>query len=203
VVATTILCSGLEHYHTSPASERFNSSLDPPINYSNASRVALDWLISLKGYQFLNEGGNVENRYDCQSLTYHFLFFKAECGSAYDRLTPPRYAHYKSTSVMVSDTELISLLMNGCSYKPKCLLDPLPPSYPSPSILLLQREACDTLKEFLNEIEEMELTALGPWPNIPVVVLQSVCSGTLPKLKTIQLSSGYCLTTPHCPPWIE
>ena len=44
VVATTILCSSLEHYHTCPASEWFNSSLDPQINYFNTSRVALDWL---------------------------------------------------------------------------------------------------------------------------------------------------------------
>ena len=103
----------------------------------------------------------------------------------------------------ISDTELITLLMNGCSYKPKCLLDSIPPSYPLPSILLLQREAINTLKEFLNEVEEIELTALGPWPNVPAVVLQSVLSGTLSKLKTIRLSSGYCLTTPHFPPWVE
>ena len=202
VVATTILCSGLEHYHACP-SELFFSRLDTQTNYFYSGTVALDWLISLKGYHLLNEGGNVENRYDCQSLTNRFVFYKAECGNAYDRLTPPRYAHYKTTNMRVSDTELIALLMNGCSYKPKCLLDPTPPSDPSPGILLLQREACDTLKEFLNEVEEMQVTALGHWPNVPVVVLQSVCSGTLPKLKTIRLSSGYCLRKQHYPPLDE
>ena len=200
MVATTILCSSLEHYQSCPASERLYSLLDPQTDYFYRSRVALDWLSSLKGYQFLNEGGCVENRYDYQNLTNHFLFFKAECGNAFDRLIPPRYAHYKNTSVKFSDAELLTLLMNGCSYKPKCLLDPLPPSNPSPSRIFLQTEPCDTLKEFLNEVEEMDLTALGHWPNIPTIVLQSVCSGTPPKLRAIQLSSRYCLTRPDYPP---
>ena len=155
------------------------------------SSVALDWLISIKGYQLLNEGGTLESGYDWQSLASHFVFFEAECGSRYDRLKSPRYAHYRSRRF--SDADLITLLMNSCFYKPKCLLTPTPSICPSPSTLLKQREPCDTLRKFLNEVEEVELTILDQWPSVPVVVLQSVCSGVQPKLKVIQFSPGACL----------
>ena len=167
-------------------------ALSPWDNYHHSvSSVALDWLISIKGYQLLNEGGTLVSGYDWQSLASHFVFFEAECGRRYDRLTPPRYAHYRSRRL--SDADLITLLMNSCFYKPKCLLTPTPSICPSPSTLLKQREPCDTLIKFLNEVEEVELTILDQWPSVPVVVLQSVCSGVQPKLKVVQFSPGACL----------
>ena len=54
-------------------------------------------------------------------------------------------------------------------------------------------EPCDTLRGFLNEVEEVQLTILDQWPSVPVVVLQSVCSGVQPKLKVIQFSPSACL----------
>ena len=94
---------------------------------------------------------------------------------------------------MFSDGDLINLLMESCFYKPKCLLTPNPSYLPSPSRLLEQREPCDTLRKFLNEVEEVELTVLDQWPSVPVVALQSVCSGVQPKLKVIQFSPSACL----------
>ena len=39
--------------------------------HHSVSSVALDWLISIKGYQLLNEGGSLESSYDWQSLASH------------------------------------------------------------------------------------------------------------------------------------
>ena len=50
---------------------------------------------------------------------------------------------------------------------------------------------------FLNEVEEVQLTILDQWPSVPVVVLQSVCSGVQPKLKVIQFSPSVCLMQPR------
>ena len=91
-------------------------------NHSNYYTVVADWLISLKGYQFLNGGGDLQSSYDWQNLASSFLFFEAEYGSRYDRLTPPRYVPYKSGhSTRLSDEELITLLLRNCHFKPKCL----------------------------------------------------------------------------------
>ena len=48
----------------------------------------------------------------------------------------------------------------------------------------------------MNEVEEVELTILDQWPSVPVVVLQSVCSGVQPKLKVIQFTPSVCLMQP-------
>ena len=196
VVATAVLCKNLSHYRRTPkqgvAMVLPMFELSPwDKYYSSVSSVALDWLISVKGYLLLNEGGTLESSYDWQGLASHFVFFEAECGSSYDRLTPPRYAQYRSR--IFSDADLITLLMNSCFYKPKCLWNPTPSINPWPSTLLKQREPCDTLTEFLNEVEEVELTIIDQWPSVPVVVLQSVCSGVQPKLKVIQFSPSACL----------
>ena len=75
VVATTVLCN-LSHYHCPP---KQGLSMPPLLlvlspcdkyHYS-VSSIALDWLISVKGYQLLNEGGTLESGYDWQSLTSH------------------------------------------------------------------------------------------------------------------------------------
>ena len=92
VVATTVLCNNLSHYRRTPKQEVANVLsllvLSPWDKYfCGLNSVVLDWLISIKGYQLLNEGGSLENGYDWQSLASHFVFFEAECGSRYDRLT--------------------------------------------------------------------------------------------------------------------
>ena len=57
------------------------------------------------------------------------------------------------------------------------------------SELLLQREACGILKEFLNDVEHLQLYAPDKLPNVPVVLFQSMFSGTNPcKLRTLQVS---------------
>ena len=129
-------------------------------SHSNYYAIVADRLFSLKGYQFLNEGGDLQSGYDWQNLASSFLFFEAECGNRYDRLTPPRYVPYKSDcSTRPSDEELITLLLRNCHFKPKCLFV-LPSSVPSSvSELLLQSEPCDILKEFLNDVEEVDLYA--------------------------------------------
>ena len=151
-------------------------------------RGVVDWLISLKGYQFLNEDGDLQSSYNWQHLVSSFFFFEAERGDRYDRLTPPRYVHYKSTRP--SDEELITLLLKNCHFKPKYFL--FPPLLYTVSELLLQSEPCDILKEFLNEVEEMHLVAPYKFPNVPVVLFQTIFSGASPcKLRTLQVYFGY------------
>ena len=144
--------------------------------------IAANQLISLRGYQFLNEGGDLQSSYDWQNLASSFFFFEAEGGNRYDRLTPPRYVHYKSgCSTRPSDEELITLLLRNCHFKPKCLLVSLEFSS--------QIKAHGILKEFLNEVEEvyMYLSAFDLLPK-PAVLFHSMFSGISPcKLRTLQL----------------
>ena len=144
--------------------------------------VVVDCLISLKGYQFLNEGGDLQSGYDWKYLTSSFFFFEAEGGNKYDRLSPPRYVHYKSgCSTKLSDEELITLLLRECHFKPKCLLI-------LSSRFGMQIEASRILKEFFSEVEEVHFSAHDRLPNLPVVLFQMI-SGTSPcKLRTLQLS---------------
>ena len=153
--------------------------------------VVADWLFSLKRYQFLNEGGDLQSSYDWKILASSFLLFEAESGNSYDRLTPPRYASYKSDcSPTPSDEELITLLLRNCNFKPKCLFA-MSLRYTA-SELLLQCEACGILNEFLNEVEELQLYAHDIFPNAPVVLFQFMLSGTSPhKLRTIQVVFWY------------
>ena len=56
------------------------------------------------------------------------------------------------------------------------------------SALLLQREACGILKEFLNDVEHLQLYAPDKLPNVPVVLFQSMFSGISPcKLRTLRV----------------
>ena len=129
-------------------------------NYFNPSQyytVVSDWLISLRGYQFLNEGGDLQSSYDWQNLASSFFFFEAERGDRHDRLTPPRYVHYKNCcSTRPSDEELITLLLRNCHFKPKFLIlfswftDDVSP--------LLKIKAPCTLKEFLDEVKEVQVS---------------------------------------------
>ena len=184
-VANTILNNNLVQH------ERFvcqrASKTRSYFRHSQYYTVVADWLISLKGYQFLNEGGDLQSSYDWQKLASSFLFFEAESGNSYDRLTPPRYVPYKSGhSTRPSDEELITLLLKNCHFKPKCLFV-LSVRY-TVSELLLQHEGCGILKEFLSEVEEVQLYAPDKLPNVPVVLFQSMFSGTSPcKLRTLQV----------------
>ena len=179
-VATTILSNSLQfrlNFLYQSSSERkgyFRNSE----NYT----IVVDWLISLRGYQFLNEDGDLESSYDWPGLASSFLFFEAEYGNRYDRLTPPRYAPYKSSGVRLPDEELITLLLRNCHFKPKCLLVSFIRS--TASELFLQTEACDILKEFLSEVEGMQLYVIQ---DLPIVLFQSVFCSTSPKLRTLQL----------------
>ena len=153
-------------------------------SYFDRSRyypVVVDCLISLKGYQFLNEGGDLQSGYDWQNLASSFFFFEAECGNRYDRLTPPRYAHYKSgCSTKLSDEELITLLLRNCHFKPKCLLI-------LSSRFNMQIKPSGILKEFLNEVEEVHFSARDRLPNLPVVLFQMISGASPCKLRTLQL----------------
>ena len=184
-VANTILNNSLVHRQKFLC--RSGSEIRSYFIDSQYYTVVADWLISLKGYQFLNEGGDLQSSYDWQNLASSFLFFEAESGNSYDRLTPPRYVPYKSGSITrPSDEELITLLLRNCHFKPKCLLV-MSLRY-TVSELLLQHEACGILKEFLNEVEELQLYAPDKLPNLPVVLFQSMFSGTSPcKLRTLQV----------------
>ena len=189
-VANTILNNSLVHCQRFLGQGASNTRIY--FSHSNYYAVVADWLISLKGYQFLNEGGDLQSGYDWQSLASSFLFFEAEYGSRYDRLTPPRYVPYKSGhSTRLSDEELLTLLLRNCHFKPKYLfiLDLLVDLRFSVSELLLQSEACDILKDFLNELEEVQLHVPDNLPNLPVVLFQSMLSGTSPctKLRTLQV----------------
>ena len=194
-VANTILNNSLEHrekFLCRSGSEIWRYRAD-----SQYYRVVADWLISLKVYQFLNEGGDLQSSYDWQNLASSFLFFKAESGYSYDRLTPPRYVPYKSgSSTRPSDEELITLLLRNCHFKPKCLLVMSERYRNTVSELLLQHEACGILKEFLNEVEELQLYAPDKLPNLPVVLFQSMFSGTSPcKLRTLQVFLQHTLSS--------
>ena len=186
-VANTILNNSLEHRQKFLC--RSGSEIRRYFTDSRYYRVVADWLISLKVYQFLNEGGDLQSSYDWQNLTSSFLFFKAESGNSYDRLTPPRYVPYKSgSSTRPSDEELITLLLRNCHFKPKCLLVMSELYCNTVSELLLQHEACGILKEFLNEVEELQLYAPDKLPNLLVVLFQSMFSRTSPcKLRTLSV----------------
>ena len=166
-----------------------NSASESPsyFDHSEYCTVVIDCLISLKGYQFLNEGGDLQSSYDWESLTSSYLFFEAESGSKYDRLTPPRYVPYKSGfNTRPSDEELITLLLRNCHFKPKCLF--FPSFLNTISELLLQSEPCDILMEFLNEVEEVQLIAPEKWPNLTVGLFQPMFSGiSLCKLRTLHV----------------
>ena len=185
-VANTILNNSLEHRRTF----LWESAHIIRSYFTNAQyyTVVADWLFSLKGYQFLNEGGDLQSSYDWQNLASSFLFYEAESGSSYDRLTPPRYASYKSDcSPRPSDEELITLLLRNCNFKPKCLLATSARS--TVSELLLQHGGCVILKEFLSEIEELQLYIRDL---LPVALFQSMFSGTSPcKLRTLQVVFQY------------
>ena len=170
-VANTILNNSLEHRQTFLC----QSGIDIRSYFTTSRyyRVVADWLISLKGYQFLNEGGDLQSSYDWQNLASSFLFFEAESGNSYDRLTPPRYVPYKSgSSTRPSDEELIILLLRNCHFKPKCLI--VRSRRYTVSELLLQHEACDILKEFLSEVKELQLHTVDKFPNLLVVLFQSM-----------------------------
>ena len=83
-VANTVLNNSFRHSHKflylSPL------EIAQGYNYSLAHyyTVVADWLISLKGYQFLNEGGDLQSGYDWQNFASSFLFFEAEHGNRYD-----------------------------------------------------------------------------------------------------------------------
>ena len=185
-VANTILNNSLEHH------QKFLCQSAHKIcrYFTNAQyyTVVADWLFSLKGYQFLNEGGDLQSSYDWQNLASSFLFFEAESGNSCDRLTPPRYVSYKSDCCpRPSDEELITLLLRNCNFKPKCLFAVSTRS--TVSELLLQHEGCVILKEFLNKIEELQLNIRD---FLPVVLFQSMFSGTSPcKLRTLQVVFRY------------
>ena len=188
-VANTILNNSLEHHQNFLR----QSAHEIRRYFTNAQyyTVVADWLFSLKGYQFLNESGDLQSSYDWQNLASSFLFFEAESGNSYDRLTPPRYVSYKSDcSPRPSDEELITLLLRNCNFKPKCLFASSL-GYTA-SELLLQYEACGILKEFLNDVEQLQLYAHDKLPNVPVVLFQSMFSGTSPcKLRTLQVVFWY------------
>ena len=151
--------------------------------------VVVEWLISLRGHQFLNEGGDSWSGYDWQNLANPFLFFETEHGKKYDLLTLHRYAPYKSCSTRLSDEELITLLLRNCHFKPKYLLVPTKDGpFFSVSKLLLQKQPCDILKEFLNNLEEVQLVAPETCPDLPVILFRSMFSGVSPcKLRTLQV----------------
>ena len=184
-VANTVLNNSLVHRQKFLCQS--GSEIRSYFTDSQYYTVVADWLISLKGYQFLNEGGDLQSSYDWKNLASSFLFFEAESGKSYDRLTPPRYVPYKSgSSTRPSDEELITLLLRNCHFKPKCLFV-MSLRY-TVSELLLQHEACGILKEFLNEVEELQLYAPDKLPNVPLVLFQSMFSGTSPyKLRTLQV----------------
>ena len=162
-VANTILNNSVVHCQTFFCQS--GSDIRSYFTISRYYRVVADWLISLKGYQFLNEGGDLQSSYDWQNLATSFLFFEAESGNSYDRLTPPRYVPYKSgSSTRPSDEELITLLLRNCHFKPKCLIVRSRRRY-TVSELLLQPEACGILKEFLSEVEELQLYTVEKFPN--------------------------------------
>ena len=184
-VANTILNNSLVHvYH-----RRFSSQGIRSYFYAHFYTVVIDWLISLRGYQFLNEGGDLQSSYDWQNLASSFFFFEVEGGNRYDRLTPSRYVPYKSGyTTRPSDEELITLLLRKCHFKPKCLLVQNQSVRHTVSKLLLQCEACDVLKEFLNEVRDVQLYAPDKLPNLPVVLSQSLFSGTSScQLRTLQV----------------
>ena len=189
-VAFTVLNNSLVHrrkFLCPSASETRNY-----FDHSQYYTVVANWLFSLKGYQFLNEGGDLQSSYDWQNLASSFVFFQAESGNRYDRLTPLRYVascpgscwatHYKSGhSTRPSDEELITLLLRNCHLKPKFL-------FILSSRFSMQIEGCGILKEFFNEVEEVHLSASDRLPNLLVVLFQSMLGGANPcKLRTLQL----------------
>ena len=184
-VANTILNNSL--VHRQKFLRKSASEINSYFTDSQYYTVVVDWLFSLKSYQFLNEGGDLQSSYDWQNLASSFLFFEAVSGNSCDRLTPPRYVSYKSDcSPRPSDEELITLLLRNCNFKPKCLFV-MSLRY-TVSALLLQREACGILKEFLNDVEHLQLYAPDKLPNVPVVLFQSMFSGISPcKLRTLQV----------------
>ena len=187
-VANIVLNNSLEAYDLFLCHRTYNGPIY--FYHSNYYTVVVDWLISLRGYQFLNEGGDLQSSYDWQNLASSFLFFEAEGGNRYDRLTPLRYAHYKSgRSKRLSDEKLIALILRNCRFKPKCVL--VSPLVDTVSALLLRSKPCDILKEFLNEVEEVQFYVWDKFPNLPVVLFQSMSNGTSPcKLRTLQVV--YC-----------
>ena len=199
-VAETVLSNRPDYAHViaglRQASE-YNTKYDEHREHIQYYNLAIDWLISLESYQFLNESGDRETSYNWKKLASPFVIhiFK-RC----HRLTPPRYAHYKSAIMRLSDEELLTLLVRSCHFKPKCLLALAyhPPEYVDmscprrPSELLLQSEACDTLKEFLSEVEVVQFYIHRDWPNVPAFLLQSIFLDVHPKLKTIQVVSEQC-----------